>query len=77
MKKTHETQSMENRVNIDECKVYSPIKDLQKIEGIGPLNRKHLDLRIFPKGIRIIGYFIITFLVISALFILIANFILN
>ena len=73
MKRTHETESTENNVYVDEHKVYSPTEDLQKIEGVSPLYRNSLDLSRKPKPIRLIGYFFIAFIVISTLVVLIAN----
>jgi len=74
MKKTHETESTDIKVNVDDQEIFSPIEDLQRIEGVGPLKRNSLDLDKQPKAIRLIGYFFIAFVLISSLFVLIANF---
>lgn len=73
MKRTHETESAESKAYIDDQNIFSPIEDLQKIEGVSPLNKNSYDLNNKPKAIRFIGYFMITFFVISAIIILIAN----
>ncbi|MGG0175960.1 hypothetical protein [Gottfriedia acidiceleris] len=73
MKRSHETEISDGKVNLEEHRIYSPIEDLQKIEGVSPLKRNSLDLDNKPKGIRFIGYFIIGFIVVSTLFVLIAN----
>ncbi|GGI11731.1 hypothetical protein [Gottfriedia solisilvae] len=73
-KKTHETESTDSKVNVDDHEIYSPIEDLQRIEGVGPLKRNSLDLDKQPKAIKFIGYFFIAFVLISTLFFLIANF---
>lgn len=77
MKKTHETQSTNSKVIVDDDKIYSPIEDLQKLEGVSPLKRNSLDLDTLPKGIRFIGYFFIAFVVISTLVVLVINFLFN
>ena len=73
MNKKHETENSDEKVYMDEHKIYSPIEDLQKIEGVSPLKRNSFDLDKKPKAIRFIGYLIISFIVLSALVILIAN----
>lgn len=73
MKRTHETEISDSKTYLDDHKIYSPIEDLQKIEGISPLNRTSLELENKPKAIRFIGYFIIAFIVLSTLLVLIAN----
>ncbi|MEH7454384.1 hypothetical protein [Gottfriedia acidiceleris] len=72
MTRTHETEISDGKVYIDEHKIYSPIEDLQKIEGFSPLKRNSLDLENKPKAIKIIGDFIFAFIVISTLIVLIA-----
>ncbi len=73
MKKTHETEISDGNIYLDDHKIYSPIEDLQKIDGMSPLNRTSLELENKPKAIRFIGYFIITFIILSTLLVLIAN----
>jgi hypothetical protein len=73
MKRSHETEITDGKVYVEEHKIYSPIEDLQKIEGVSPLQRNSLDLENKPKAIRFIGYFIIVFIVVSILFVIIAN----
>lgn len=73
MKSTHETESAESKAYVDDHNVFSPIEDLQKIEGVTPLKKNSYDLNNKPKAIRFIGYFIIAFFVISALILFIAN----
>jgi hypothetical protein len=51
--------------------VYSPIEDLQRIEGSGAY--KNADLNSMPKGIRYIGYFMIGFLTLFLLAAIIIN----
>lgn len=60
-------------MNHEEDKLYTPIENLQKIEGGGALNRDSLDLDTLPKGIRWIGYVIIGFFVLTILFGIIAT----
>ena len=74
MKNTHETGSIDSNLNVDDQEIYSPIEDLQRIEGVGPLKRNSLDLDKQPKAIKFIGYFFIAFVLISIFFVLIANF---
>lgn len=73
MTRTHETEISDGKVNMEEQKIYSPIEDLQKLEGVSPLNRNSLDLENKPKAIKMIGYFIIAFIVVSTIFVIIAN----
>ena len=59
-------------MNHEEDKLYTPIEDLQKIEGGGVLNRDSLNLDTLPKGIRWIGYVIIGFSFLTVIFGIIA-----
>lgn len=74
MKQIHETEPKDSKVNMDDHEIYSSIEDLQRIEGVGPLKRNSLDLDKQPKAIKFLGYFFIAFILISILFVLIANF---
>ncbi|MEH7120857.1 hypothetical protein V7128_26130 [Neobacillus vireti] len=74
MKALHETQSTETgEISNMKDENYSPIENLQKIEGGG--NREKVNLKKLPAGIRYIGYFIIGFSVISIILMFILNFI--
>ncbi|WP_167555456.1 hypothetical protein [Gottfriedia acidiceleris] len=52
MERTHETETPENNVCTNKQKVFSPIEDLQKMEGTKPFNRGSLDVSRKPKLIR-------------------------
>jgi hypothetical protein len=64
MKNIHETQPPEdNRLQDDE--IYTPVEDLQKIEAGGTYKRKNLKMDTLPLGIRLIGYCIIFFIIVT------------
>ncbi|PEJ57287.1 hypothetical protein CN692_14140 [Bacillus sp. AFS002410] len=77
MKKIYETQKPESKVMVDDDKIFSPIEDLQKMQGVIPFKRNSLELGKQPRAIRFIGYFFIGFIVISTLVLLIANLLYN
>ncbi|MFC0189996.1 hypothetical protein ACFFJY_17005 [Fictibacillus aquaticus] len=53
----HSTQVPSTQNQSDEGKIYSPIEDLQRAEGIPPLNRENLNrISGLPKPIKITGY---------------------
>lgn len=73
MEKIHETQPTETIHNPESDQLYTPIENLQRIEGGGVYKRNSLKLKTLPKGIRYIGYFIIGFAASSIIFIIIMN----
>ncbi|MGG0177457.1 hypothetical protein [Gottfriedia acidiceleris] len=74
MERTHESETTQSKVYMDDQKVFSPIEDLQKMEGVIPLKRKSFEFGKKPKLIRYLGYFFITFIVLTMLFGLVASF---
>ena len=72
LKKIHETQSTKDPINLEENQLYSPINHLQNIEG-GGFKSNRPELSKMPKGIRIIGYFIIGLFTIAGILIIILN----
>jgi len=59
MKDIHETQSMnQQNINVKKDEVYTPIPELQKIEAGGVFKKNSYNVSKFPKGIRLIGYFL-------------------
>ncbi|MGE8205541.1 hypothetical protein ACQKP0_13355 [Heyndrickxia sp. NPDC080065] len=52
--KFHETQTEDDQ-HVDDEKLFSPLEDLQRIEGLVP-KRNSFQLSTLPKGIQIIGY---------------------
>jgi len=73
MNKIHETQSTEEVDQPESDYLYTPVPDLQRIEGGGVYKRNSLKLNRLPKGIRSIGYFIVGFSIISFALIIIFN----
>ena len=67
MGKIHESQSTAKFYNEEDDKLYTPIENLQRIEGGGVYKRNNLNLNSLPKGIRIIGYSIIGFTIITGM----------
>jgi hypothetical protein len=72
LKKLHESQSTKDPNHFEEDQIYSPIEDLQKIEG-GNYKNGIPKLSKMPKGIRFIGYFIIGFFVVTGIFAIVMN----
>lgn len=66
LKDTHETQSTEQFYNREEDKLFTPIEDLQKIEA-GGVYKRNVNFNTLPKGIKIIGYFLIGFFIVTGL----------
>ena len=71
--KSHETQAPE-QIPLEEDKVYTPLEDLQRAEGVGPFKRENITSGSLPRGIRYIGYFLIAGIVLMTLIGLIMNF---
>ncbi|WP_419880935.1 hypothetical protein ACN6MY_15110 [Peribacillus sp. B-H-3] len=68
MKEPHETQPADDFNNERENEIYTPIEDYQKITAGAPFKRDSMDIGSFPKGIRIIGYFFVFFIVLTMVF---------
>lgn len=71
-KKTHETEPIKEQ-HFDEKKIYSPIENIQKIEGV-EIKTDSYQISTFPKGIRIIGYFMFGFIFVLLLLVIVINF---
>ena len=78
MKDIHETQST-NQQNQDDNndELYTPIADIQKIEAGGVFKRDSYDMNKFPKGIRLLGYFLFGGLFLMCLLGIIISIVLN
>ncbi|OIK14748.1 hypothetical protein BIV59_02065 [Bacillus sp. MUM 13] len=68
MKEIHETQPDDKLYHGEENEIYTPIEDYQRVTAGGPFKRDSMDIGSFPKGIRIIGYFFVFFIVLTMVF---------
>lgn len=72
--KVHETQSTEEYNPNESDKVYTPLEDIQRIEGGTIYKRQNVRFGSLPKGIRYIGYFMVGFLAVSGIIGIILSF---
>ncbi|WP_077613904.1 hypothetical protein [Caenibacillus caldisaponilyticus] len=73
IKDIHETEKAEEFQRHNDDELYSPIEDLQRIAGGGPLKRSSFNIQSFPKGIKLLGYFFIGFMAAAFLLVVIFN----
>ncbi|AZB42290.1 hypothetical protein CEF21_08315 [Bacillus sp. FJAT-42376] len=59
MKQTHETQPSKS-FDGTEDQVFSPVEDLQRMEGTSPLNKNaFVNASGLPKGVKVTGYILL------------------
>ncbi|WP_027410290.1 hypothetical protein [Anoxybacteroides tepidamans] len=73
MKDVHETEATRKFLQTDDDRIFSATEDLENIVRGGIWKRNSFDFHAFPKWIKYVGFFIVSWLVAICLLVFFLN----